>query len=151
MGLFSSKKKESDTSMDMGSLPPLPEFPSMPEEMPSTDLPAYEPTISDIKREVSRPEEQMSSIPTREKKVNPTLVMHAPVQEEKPLFIKVDHYKEAMRSIDALKERIALAERILQSIEELREQEAQKIDAWKTEIQTIKEKLMAIDQNLFEV
>ncbi|MBI5391638.1 hypothetical protein HZB00_01415 [Candidatus Woesearchaeota archaeon] len=145
MGLFSSKKKDSE--MSNSSIPPLPEFPSMPEEE-TAEFPAYEPTISDIKQEVSKEE---TVIPVRERKVVPTLVAHAPVSEEKPLFIKVEHYKEAMHAIDALKERIVLAERILGSLEELRSQEEQKLEAWKNEIQGLKEKLLTIDQSLFEV
>lgn len=156
MGLFGLGKKEEKTpsKMEYDKLPNLPEFPSAEQEVP--DLPHYEPSISDLKKEVSKKDEE---IPMREKKVRPIMGHHrvshaAPshvvMGEEKPLFIKIDHYKEALRAIDTLKAKIAEAEQVLQSLEEIREDENAKLEKWKSELQTIKDKLLSIDQSLFE-
>ncbi len=152
MSLF-FKKKQKLTEEELPSLPEFPSMDDMHEEEGPQELPSYEPTINEIKREVERPE---ADIPTRERRVMPK--MAAPQQmsrpaftEEKPLFIKVDHYKAALRAIDELKEKLNEAERILKIVEDIRHQEDERLDAWKQDLQTLKEKLLTIDQNLFEV
>lgn len=153
MSLF-FKKKQNLPEED--HLPALPEFPALddtPEDEGPQELPSYEPTIGEIKREVERSE---SDIPLRERRVMPKMApVSAPMTpaftEEKPLFIKVDHYKAALRAIDELKEKIVEAERILKIVEDIRTQEDERLASWKQDLQTLKDKLLTIDQNLFEV
>ena len=155
MALFGLGKKEERRSMrsEMDRLPTLPEFPSAEEHEDIPELPHYEPSISELKREVEKP---ALDIPVREKRVIP--IVSAQVSrpsylstgEEKPLFIKVDRYKEALRAIDSLKAKITEAENVLRTLEDIREDESRKLESWKSEIQSLKDKLLTIDQSLFE-
>ena len=153
MGLFGLGKKEEKRSstLEYSKLPNLPEFPSAEEEIP--ELPQYEPSISQLKREVSKNDED---IPFREKRIAPVMAgakmkpSHVNMGEEKPLFIKIDHYKEALRAIDTMKAKITEAEQVLHSLEEIREDENTKLEKWKSELENIKDKLLSIDHSLFE-
>ncbi len=157
MGLF-FKNKPKPVFEEESHLPALPEFPSIEEhhdEMLNSNaepqtLPSYEPTISQIKQEVEKPGE--SDVPQRERKVMPKMAMRsAEITQEKPLFIKIDHYKDALRAVDHLKEKVAEAEQLLKIIEDIRTQEEQRLEAWKHDVQSLKDKLLSIDQNLFEL
>lgn len=164
MGLFSlTKKPEEKKAPEQSSFPNFPDVHD--EEMP--EFPAYEPTIGEIKKEITKPED--FDIPIREKRPEQKSMFGAQIesrppftpakmdfsapkmpQEGKTLFIKIDKYKEAMHDINSLKTKIAEAERILSSIEEIKAEEDSKLNKWNGEIQEIKEKILSLDKNLFE-
>ncbi len=71
--------------------------------------------------------------------------------EDKPLFIKIGQYREAMSHLELLKQKIKDAEQALAKIEDLRAKEQNEINNAKTMLGTVKDKLLAIDKKLFEV
>lgn len=155
MGLFSLTKKPEEKKIGAQKLSSFPEFPAIREELP--EFPAYEPTIGEIKKEITKPEE--FEVPLRDKKpernmfatqleVQPAAPKLMPT--ERTLFIKIDKYKDAMHDIQSLKIKIAEAERILTALEELKSEEDSKLSRWNSEVQEIKEKLLSLDRNLFE-
>jgi len=162
MGLFSKKKSKEELrqAMMMPPVPELPEFPDLPEESDSSEFPSYEPTIADIKNEVER-EDNGFDIPRRYSGIKPK-VMSADLpkegedfptrqfyDEEKPVFVKIEKYKEAMKHMDLLAKKMADADDILNKLEDIRSKEEQKIEDWKKDLSIIKEKLLAIDKELF--
>lgn len=155
MGLFSLTKKPEEKKLEAQKLPSFPEFPAVHEELP--EFPAYEPTIGEIKKEITRPEE--FEVPVRDKKaernmfatqLQPQPAATKLMPTERTLFIKIDKYKDAMHDIQSLKIKIAEAERILTGLEELKAEEDSKLSKWNSEIQELKEKLLSLDRNLFE-
>ena len=86
----------------------------------------------------------------------PELVM-PPVQQasqqpsgERPVFVKLQEYREAMASIEVLKQKIRETEGLLGRIDQLRSQEQVEMAAFRDNLNKIKEKLVAIDKRLFE-
>lgn len=71
--------------------------------------------------------------------------------EDKPLFIKIGQYREAMAHLELLKQKIKDAETALAKMEELRTKEQTELANAHTLLATVKEKLLAIDKQLFEV
>ena len=146
MAIFGSNKNKSN------NLQPLPDFPEMPEEENVPEFPSYEPTIREIKKEVNKPslddDFEIPEIPTRTQS-KPT--HRIATDGEKPLFVKVSKYKEAVKDLESLKMKIEEAEDILQDVEHLKEQERIKLEQWKADLQDLKEKLLSIDERLFEV
>ena len=71
--------------------------------------------------------------------------------EDKPLFIRIDNYKKAIMTLDLLKQKLNDAEDVLKELDQVRVQEEQKLETWKKNIQSVKEKLLFIDKELFEV
>ncbi|MBS3167665.1 hypothetical protein J4216_00895 [Candidatus Woesearchaeota archaeon] len=177
MGLFSSnKKKEEVRSISQQQMPKLPEFPSLDED---SGFPRYESTVADIKKEVGNSlGEDTSDIPIRNQRgfgsktmmgANMNLpkdfippkqemqmapsnsIRRVSIEEDKPLFIRIDRYKNAMHTLDTLKDKLEDAEHILRDLDNVRSEEEEKIKSWKRDLQSIKEKLSSIDKNLFEV
>jgi hypothetical protein len=130
MGLF---KKKSDAKQKIKP----PTFPGLPEH----DFPTYEPsfpsTPDTIKRAVQEP---MSSM---EKSLA--------VPEEKAIFVKVDKYKEAIDTLEIIKEKLKTAQVVLNELKELKKKEDAELEEWQNNISEIKEKLTLVDNNLFEV
>lgn len=147
MSLFGSKDEKKETQrLDLGSLPPLPEFPSLE----SVSGPSYTPTVS---RPPMAPPRPSFEIPSRAPMPRPPMPSRAPPisDGEKPLFVKIDKYRNALKAIDNLKSKIREAEGVLAEVSSVRQQEDQKLDEWRKDLRDIREKLLTIDQNLFEV
>jgi len=139
MGLFSKKKDEPKV------LSHLPEFPKLSEE---PKFPTYEPQFKQF-------EEKEIDIPIRKPAFSPRpidLESNRPATiEEKPLFVKIDRYKEALSSINDIKNKLKEIEAILSKLEEIKNQEDKELTTWHDNIDTIKEKLISVDKRLFEV
>lgn len=71
--------------------------------------------------------------------------------EEKPVFVKIEQYKEAMQSIQQLKQKLKEIEGSLQRLESIRSQEQNELKACQDNLNKLKERLIAIDKRLFEV
>ena len=71
--------------------------------------------------------------------------------EEKLLFIKIGQYREAMSHLELLKQKIKDAENALAKLEDLRAKEQTEITNAHTLLATVKDKLLAIDKQLFDV
>ncbi len=168
MGLFSKKKKENFQVLNnvMPLQQDLPEFPELDDNTvgspPTPEFPNYESSITNIKNAVE--EEQIDEdfkIPERNDKnsqkvmanVQPTnsTTSKLMLNEDKPLFVKIEKYKDVLHHIKLLKEKLEEAENTLKTIDEIRTHEEQKIEDWKNDIQSIKEKLLSIDSKLSEV
>ena len=164
MGLFSKKRQLS--SMDSeAEKPTLPEFPDIPENFENEgNESTYESTIADIKNEVSKNDDDFE-IPVRRPLIRPNMANQSSVEdnkfddfpkapafdEEKPLFIKINQYKDALKHLEELKTKIEDAENVLRELESVREEEEKKIEQWKKDLHSVKEKLLSIDKSLFEV
>ena len=166
MGLFSSKKEEK--KQDVSRLNPS-DFPDFPEFPSNDDLPKYESSFSDIKNAVgsgvNMGEDSDFEVPVRKK------VMAEPQREmvssrsefttefqpqsfgreDKPLFVKITTYKEAMQDLKALKMKLGEAEDVLRELEDLMVKENSKLDAWKRDMELVKGKLSSVERDLFEV
>lgn len=130
MALFRKKRD------DMKQRIKPPTFPGLPEH----NFPTYEPTfpssLDNIKRAVQDfdHEERPLAIP-----------------EEKAIFVKVDKYKEAIDTLEIIKEKLKTAQVILNELKELKRKEEAELEEWQSSINDIKEKLTLVDNNLFEI
>ena len=133
MGLFGFKKKEENSE-----LPPL-QFPELPKSVPS-----FEPQGSfggdaqQIKSAVSLQLPSMGS--------SPDMMM----SNEKPLFVKVEKYRDVVETLKKLKARLNDADTILSKLGQLREEEDRELSAWQGDLEKIRSQLLDIDRKLFE-
>jgi hypothetical protein len=74
---------------------------------------------------------------------------HAPVGE-RPIFVKIEKYREALHNLENIKELCRNANTLLNEINRLREEENRELDKWKEDITKIKDKLLLVDKKLFE-
>lgn len=131
MGLF-SKKKEAEVKTE---LPPL-KFPELPpENEPSaSETEAIKQAVAPVSMPAPREE-----APRLEDK------------EEKPLFVKVEKYREVMVTLNELKNKLKDAGDLLVELNRIKEQEERELTAWQDDLNAIKEKLINIDRTLFEL
>lgn len=71
--------------------------------------------------------------------------------EERPVFVKLEQYREVIAHLDVLKQKIKETEYFIDRIEELRAQEQAELENCQSNLNKLKEKLLAIDKKLFEV
>lgn len=142
MRLFGEKKKEQKQE----SLPPL-KFPELPSMMES---PAYEQTAmkeAAAIRQAVMPKEMMKQ---GEQQPMQPMAMPREKKAEQPLFIKVDAYKEIVDTLSVIKSKLVDASHILDELTRLKEEEDNELSAWHSDLAAIKEKLMLVDEKLFE-
>jgi len=130
MGIF-SKKKEAEVKAE---LPPL-KFPELPPEEAETS-PAE---AQEIKKAVL-PEKEAAQPAPAEK-----------VSEEKPLFVKIEKYREVMATLNELKNKLKDAGDLLVELNNIKDREEEEIKSWHNDLESIKEKLLMIDKTLFEL
>ena len=135
MGLFSKKRSEELE---------LPKFPDLPDE-PS--FPSYEP-------EFAGQEESPDEFGIPQRKQVSERPMFEPIERrsiEKPVFVKIEQYREALDNIEAIKTKVHEAEELLSRLDQLRSQEDKELQNWHENISRIKDKLLSVDKKLFEV
>ena len=169
---FGKKKKKEEMPTFSDKLPSLsstkkpdldlPDFPGKEREK----VPMYESDLGSIKKAVEKPTEfkPMPGIPQREKlsskkpkiisEHNERVAFKEPVHHvdsTKPIFVKIEDYKSAIRAIDSIKDRLDDASAALDQIEKIKDQEEREIGVWRDNIEKLKDKLLFIDEKLFEV
>ncbi|MBU2497003.1 MAG: hypothetical protein KJ767_03010 [Nanoarchaeota archaeon] len=68
---------------------------------------------------------------------------------EKPIFIKLEKYKDSVESLGEIKTRLKRASSFLQKIKEIRQREDEELAGWQRDLEDLKSKLEKIDKNLF--
>ena len=138
MGLF---KKE--RSPDLPSPPN--KFSDMPGLDDEDDFPKYNPTMNfdEHNDEVSKvPQIKMPKF----KEGNDQIARI----ERKPLFIKIDKYEDAVAILNSIKDRLDDATLMINELREIRRNEDTQLDEWSEHIKSVKEKLVNLDNTLFE-
>ncbi|MAG47849.1 hypothetical protein CL617_04545 [archaeon] len=146
MGLFSFSKKSSKEHKLEPMVPKLPDFPdpkgnsngsagNFPSYAPSFPAPSLDSGASFRKKEPSLSSMSSSS------QVNGS---------EKPLFVRIEHYKDAMKTIARVKDELSRTDEVLEKLNDIREAEAKELNAWHDEVRRLKDRLLEIDKKLFE-
>ena len=65
-----------------------------------------------------------------------------------PLFVKVEQYKEIRNNVKHVEEKLHQAEKTLNMLREIKQKEEQQFDAWEKEMNMLKEKLKALNENM---
>ena len=124
-----------------------------PSFKPSPEEPDFElPTRLPGKIELREPMKVPLSEPVREsveRSYNP-VGNYGNVGSE-PIYVKLDDYKKAVKSIALIRDKIEEADELIGKIVQLKKEEDQQLNEWHREITEIKNKLMEVDRTLFEV
>jgi hypothetical protein len=171
---FFKKKKDDDFKFsktigldksEHDSLHKLPKLPSLPEA--KLGFPKYGSDMNEIKDEVIKPaviprkrEVIATGIPSSRKLPSighsaelPTHKKIMPVEhsEDKPIFVKIDAYKDAVKSIENIKELCKESDIVLAELTKIRSEEDRELAKWHKDIDSIKNKLLIIDKKLFDM
>lgn len=79
--------------------------------------------------------------------------IHEPITEPtgEPIYVKLEDYKKAVKSIALIKEKLEETEDLLVDLTDLKQEEDQQLNQWTKEVADIKSMLMEIYKDLFEV
>ena len=69
----------------------------------------------------------------------------------RPIFIKVDKFKEILESIEVVDRKIKEVEKIIDKLKEVRLKEDQQMASWEQEIEELKKRLEAVGETLSEI
>lgn len=138
MGLFGNKKE------DKNDLPPL-KFPELPKSVPSFEqgksMQATE--AKEIKAAVS------TSVPSPMPTSSYSQLPNTP-SLEKPLFVKIEKYKDVVETLNKLKTKLHDADEVLSRLNTLKDKESRELSAWHSDLERIRNQLLDIDRKLFE-
>ncbi|MBS3134144.1 hypothetical protein J4214_02840 [Candidatus Woesearchaeota archaeon] len=149
MGLFSKKSDKINKSIEP-TLPRLPDFPGSGSDSSGynggvfDNFPSYTPSFSTA----NLPSEHLlgekkSYVPQK----NAKMYMNG---NEKPLFVKIENYKDAIKMLERMKEELRKTDDILIKLNEIRSNEERELETWHSEVRKLKDRLLEIDKKLFE-
>ncbi len=149
MSLFGKKKEEihsNDLKLD------LPNFPEYPSNNIGNKYPGIEnkqiPTLSPLEKQ-----SPLSHAAPGGNGVKMNVPDLNPIREDeggRSLFVKIDKYEDAVRTVDKIKEDLRKTDEILGRLEAIKSKEDAELDAWHNDIKKVKDRLLHIDRVLFE-
>jgi hypothetical protein len=71
------------------------------------------------------------------------------VKRAEPLFIRIDKFEESLELFEKIKHKISEMDKMLEEINQIKENEEKEIISWEREIQTIKQQIKKIDEDIF--
>ncbi len=175
MGIFNKKdtKKAPDFSQEVPDFRPVSEeggtkLPKLPKSSGEGKemFPSYKSEFSNIKKEISKPtftapqqaqEPSSTPKPMMPQSEIPAVSAQGGVEVErvvagdKPIYVKMEQYKDAMQNIDKIKELCNEADHMLSEISKLRASEDRELEKWQDEVDKIKDKILLVDKKLFEI
>jgi hypothetical protein len=70
-------------------------------------------------------------------------------KKAEPVFIRIDKFEESMKIFQDIKSQISEIEELIKSTKEIKSKEEEELASWETEIQTIKNQIEKVDQDIF--
>lgn len=71
------------------------------------------------------------------------------MDELTPVFVKIDEYKEVLDILEVIKGKIDVAQKTLQEVKKLKDEEDRELSSWSTNLDDIAIKVDAIDKTIF--
>ncbi|MBI5391168.1 hypothetical protein HZB02_06790 [Candidatus Woesearchaeota archaeon] len=144
----SSIPKNPRLSMDDMDAPP----PFMGQQSNMPELTPPEPPSSSRVRQESIRQQRMMPPPMMPlaSPSPPSSPLVVASTSSKNLFVKMEKYDDVMATLDLVGKRVKESKELLDSIRDLEEKKTNQFEAWRSKLDTIQKKLMAVDRTLFE-
>ncbi len=71
------------------------------------------------------------------------------VKKAEPVFIRIDKFEESLEIFTKTKKQIMEMEKMLKDIKTIKDEEEKELESWENEIQSIKEQIEKIDDEIF--
>lgn len=158
MGLFNQKKNEEE---DLEAPAPYPSKEDFKEDMKkqeiekSLDFPRYSPIALTDTEPFTDVENMESGFnggfeKWEDKPKSMPAAASENYQRGQSLFVKIDRYNELLDLIANIRKKLSNADGILRELEDVRAEEEKELKSWQSDLSSIKEGLVAIDEKLFE-
>jgi len=66
-----------------------------------------------------------------------------------PIFVRIDRFEEAVKSIKKIKEQLSSIEQDLEEVKKIKEKEEKEISLWEEELGIVKQQIEKIDKEIF--
>ena len=66
-----------------------------------------------------------------------------------PIFIRIDHFEEALNVFRETKKKMSHIEGILEEIKKIKEKEESELKTWENEVRFMKEQIEKVDKDIF--
>lgn len=97
---------------------------------------------------ISEPKDEVKPFPAP--KMESTMMSSGRKDRSQDIFVRLDKYKNARKSLDEMEYRLNEIEDLLKRIRETKLREEQELGAWDQELMTVKNKLKEVTSNIFE-
>jgi chromosome segregation ATPase len=138
------------SSLDMSELPDLPE--ASEEQMP-LDFPVE--TEETEPKEIKEDEKWPKFLKFRSDVIKglekPETTEKEHTSKEKQIFIKIENFKQIVEAIENISKKLEELEQTLSKLQEVKDKESLEIDTWQQDIETIKQEITSIGENLSNV
>src|SRR3989344_1291310 len=116
------------------------------------NVPSYNPVVKEIPWMHEYPKGNQKKEFHEQPRFNEQLARPSTrnIVRDNTLFVKIDKYQEAIRTLNLIKESLMSTEHILNKLHQIKSQEDNEIQQWHEQIKRIKQKIVFIDKNLFE-
>jgi hypothetical protein len=92
----------------------------------------------------------MTTTKPKSKEVSQNYAMRSYMTKKaEPVFIRIDKFEESMKIFQDIKSQISEIEELIKSTKEIKNKEEEELSSWETEIQTIKNQIEKVDQDIF--
>jgi len=71
------------------------------------------------------------------------------VKTAEPIFIRIDKFEESLHAFEKAKQQVTEIEKMLKNIKHLKEEEEKELGMWEREIQSTRQQIEKIDQDIF--
>ncbi|MEK6792587.1 MAG: hypothetical protein AABX96_04970 [Nanoarchaeota archaeon] len=142
---FSQTMIKSAVEDEDKSLPELPEW-DQENEKPQTSRP-----IKTVELEEWTPKSAPQQIQQRRQtNEEPRPMVSSQMNDKRPLFVKLDKFKEARDSLEKISEKLNQMDELLKMIKDLKAKEDEEISNWEKDIENIKSRISSVNKEIFE-
>jgi len=117
--------------------------PIMPKLIPKAPQSKASPAIEE---EISEEDEDIEEIKSESAPVK----ISSSSNKEENVFIRLDKFHSARRSLNETKTRLEDIDSLLRKIREIKQREEQELSAWEKEVSELKAKIQSIRENIFD-
>lgn len=139
---FSQSMIKSAVEDEDKNLPELPEWNQEPIQM----KPMRTMEMDDWSAKPSMPQMQRPTMADALRMTGP----NSKVNEKRPIFVKLDKFKEARDSLIKISEKLDEMDELLKMIKDIKAKEDTEITSWEKDIESIKARILFINKEIFE-
>ena len=70
--------------------------------------------------------------------------------EDMPIYVRIEEYRDAMEVVNMIKNKLVEARKVLEKINELKNEEDMELERWENGLEALERKMQFIDKALFE-
>jgi hypothetical protein len=107
------------------------------------------PLQKSFSQEVDNYEESVTKKPKLKEIPQNFAVRNYMTKKAEPVFIRIDKFEESMKVFQDIRLQISEIEELIKSTKEIKSKEEEELASWETEIQTIKNQIEKVDQDIF--